>query len=567
MEHLKRINYQWQFTLLFVLVSVVLATLSMGILSYYESHLRTALNKKEAVAELGVRKEIMRHDYERFEATLNAIVQDGDFKIYLDNPDNTRENHQAQTFQILMASHPDMMQLSYLDNNGKEKIRLDRKTVDANVTIAPHNQLQDKSKRDFFKKTLSKEQGEIYISPLDLRIEHAKLVVPYEPVIRLSIPVFSHGKHNGIVLINLFMSQLIKKIVDSSSFYFYIYDQDGYVLVCNDKHVPNWSRFIANKSYFDKNTLLDSVVLKDGLDSQTLYLGMQAKVSEPFLAKDMKNMALLLSLLIIPLSLFLGYFLAKIPKHLFDEIEEREQAMIQQSKMAAMGEMIGAIAHQWRQPLNAVGVLAQEIEFRCEYGNIEKEELKTLGNQMQEYLEYMSKTIDDFRDFFKPSKQKTIFDVTKAINKSLKLVAKQFETHNVTVNLELSCQECHYEVDGYESEFRQVIINLLNNAREAIETHIKQYPDSLKIITITVEQDNGEISIKVKDTGGGVPANIIDKIFDIYVSTKYEQQGTGLGLYMSKLIIERNMLGKLSVHNTNEGAEFEIKLFMATSES
>ncbi|MDD2266983.1 nitrate- and nitrite sensing domain-containing protein [Sulfuricurvum sp.] len=245
---------------------------------------------------------------------------------------------------------------------------------------------------------------------------------------------------------------------------------------------------------------------------------------------------------------------------------EQEKLLIQQSKLAAMGEMISMIAHQWRQPLNAVGVLSQEIRLKYQFNALDQKELDLLSEEIQKYLEYMSKTIDDFRNFFKPSKEVKSFDVVKAINDSLSIVGKQLENHNIEIMLDAKCTDNSmdssqaYVLTGYESEFKQVIINIINNARDAIDDHVKKAPIQHKFIHINVVRSTNEIIITVTDNGGGIPTEMLDTIFIPYISTKEEQQGTGLGLYMSKLIIERNMRGQLSARNTQLGAEFKIVL-------
>jgi len=252
-----------------------------------------------------------------------------------------------------------------------------------------------------------------------------------------------------------------------------------------------------------------------------------------------------------------------VSRKLYKENKEQQHALVQQSKLAAMGEMIGSIAHQWRQPLSAVGVLSQEIQLKFQYGSLEKDEMNSLTEELQKYLEYMSKTIDDFRNFFKPSKKKTIFNVLSAIEESLEIVSQQLMHHNVEVKIQTESiyeKENSFEIKGFESEFKQVIINIINNAREAIDEHSKELEIAKKEINIKLIRTHRELVVKISDNGGGIKEDVLSKIFDPYISTKYEQQGTGLGLYMSKLIIERNMSGKLTAKNIPSGAEFEIVL-------
>lgn len=269
------------------------------------------------------------------------------------------------------------------------------------------------------------------------------------------------------------------------------------------------------------------------------------------------------------ISIILGLILTTfyVSKELYAEIKEQQKALLQQSKMAAMGEMIAAISHQWRQPINAVGVLAQEIKYKCDMNLFKEDELKTLTNNLLDHLDYMSTTIDDFRNFFKPDKQKKSFDIKKAIVEALRIVSKQLEMQGIKIIIEEKCNiskainsESIYKISGYENEFKQVIINLINNAREAIEENIKNNPLSKREITIIIERDVSDLIIYVRDSGGGIKKELLDSLFDIYISSKHKRQGTGLGLYISKLIIERNMLGTIRAKNREDGAEFEIFL-------
>jgi two-component system sensor histidine kinase/response regulator len=248
------------------------------------------------------------------------------------------------------------------------------------------------------------------------------------------------------------------------------------------------------------------------------------------------------------------------------EIEHRklQQMLLQQSKMAAMGELIGAIAHQWRQPLNAVGVLAQEIELKVQMDRTDKEEIHAITAELLEYLEYMSKTIDDFRDFLKPSGKKEPFDVVEALANALKIVGKQLENHGIALELErvnrADVDEASaYTVEGHENEFDQVLINIINNAREAIESRAEREPLPEKTIAVTLVREEKALKLTIRDNGGGISGEVLGTLFEPYVSTKQEQQGMGLGLYMSKLIIERNMHGTLTARNVPDGAEFQIR--------
>jgi PAS domain S-box-containing protein len=234
-------------------------------------------------------------------------------------------------------------------------------------------------------------------------------------------------------------------------------------------------------------------------------------------------------------------------------LREKEQLLIQQNRQAAMGEMIGNIAHQWRQPLNTLGLFTQSLGV-C-YGTplFNREFLDSSIARSMDMIQYMSRTIDDFRDFFKPEKEKADFNVIDAIKNTLSLLEGHFQNPTISIDI---IENDNPVVNGYQNEFAQVFLNILNNARDAIVE--RKIADAR--ITITIFSEDCRAAVTVADNAGGIPEDIISKVFDPYFTTKGPQLGTGIGLFMSKTIIEKNMGGRLSVRNTDSGAEFTIEV-------
>ncbi|MBF0328663.1 MAG: PAS domain S-box protein [Nitrospirae bacterium] len=257
-----------------------------------------------------------------------------------------------------------------------------------------------------------------------------------------------------------------------------------------------------------------------------------------------------------------------------EEVEERrrnEHILIQQSKMAAMGEMIGAIAHQWRQPLNVLGLLVQSVDDLYAYGELDKKKITEVVSKSMQQIRFMSRTIDDFRNFFSPSKDKTEFELSLAVADVLTLVSAQLKEHNIEVKLNgktfmnmrdsSACGELM--VTTYKNEFEQVLLNIINNAKDAIldrTTKMADDPSFNGVIEVALSRDHEKTIIQIADNGGGIPDKIINRIFEPYFTTKPEGKGTGIGLYMSKIITERNIGGKLYARNTGNGAEFTIEV-------
>ncbi len=238
-----------------------------------------------------------------------------------------------------------------------------------------------------------------------------------------------------------------------------------------------------------------------------------------------------------------------------EQSKQKDHLMAQQSKLASMGEMIGNIAHQWRQPLNALSLLLQKQQVFYERGMLTDEKIKESVLKGTALINKMSTTIDDFRDFFKPNKQKEYFDIKHAIENSIELIDASLYNQNIELTVDIAEGSRLY---GYENEFSQVILNIVNNAKDAL---VQNNIDNAKVKIDTHINEN-KIDIHISDNAGGIPEHAIEKIFEPYFTTKEEGKGTGIGLYMSKMIIEDNMNGKIRVHNTQEGACFTISFDM-----
>lgn len=241
--------------------------------------------------------------------------------------------------------------------------------------------------------------------------------------------------------------------------------------------------------------------------------------------------------------------LQKIVEEKVKEVRNKDKILMQQSKMAAMGEMIGAIAHQWRQPLNSLALNIQMLEHLKD--EMDEQQLKEFIQKNMQTIKFMSNTIDDFRNFFRKDKTKVIFDIKDTIEKTLNLQKAQLENRHIKLITNLE----NAKVKGFKNEFMQVILNLISNARDVIEEKKIQNP----VIEISSFVKDGYVYVTVKDNAGGIPDEIKDRIFEPYFTTKEEGKGTGLGLYMSKEIIER-MDGSIEVENEKDGAKFIIKL-------
>jgi len=235
------------------------------------------------------------------------------------------------------------------------------------------------------------------------------------------------------------------------------------------------------------------------------------------------------------------------------ELREKDQILLLQSRQAAMGEMICNIAHQWRQPLNALGLTIQQLVLYYDNGEFNREFLDNKVLQSMELIQHMSKTIDDFRNYFRPDKEKTEFKVNEAIANTVSLIEDSFKNRHIRIEVLAKDDPAIF---GYPNEFAQAVLNILNNAGDALTERAIKDP----MVTITICSGDNRAVVTIADNAGGIPEEIIAKIFDPYFTTKGPQHGTGVGLFMSKAIIEKNMGGKLAARNIANGAEFRIEV-------
>ncbi len=372
---------------------------------------------------------------------------------------------------------------------------------------------------------------------------HALVVKTKYIDISLDKKDYMSENHFSLVKDNAIFKEIFKlstsQYKDKESFLFI--DKKSSYIIENKLHLLNQ----------DKEVVAKILLAYDITDYQKTY--------HQFKKETIISIIIVSILLLFLLNLSLNAYIKKInasQKELFSEIEKnrlKDQQLLEQSRLAQMGEMLSMIAHQWRQPLSAISATSAGLELKARLNKTDKKTIIIQAQKIAEFSQHLSSTIDDFRDFFKKDKHKKEITYTEIIDSVLTIVYASIENSNIKIIKELNSQKS-FQI--YPNELKQVLLNLIKNAEDVL---IEKDIENPYIKITTYSKDNKHI-LEISDNGGGVSKDIINKIFDPYFSTKDEKNGTGLGLYMSKTIIEKNCNGILSVSNHNNCAVFKIEL-------
>ena len=468
-------------------------------------------------------------------AIANSELFSNEFKI---NPEII-----SSIFKIFLSANRDFLKIKYVNQYGKTIVYC--KKID-NEIICGENDKNNFIFRDFklqtslFTKEIMKKDGLVFetISPV------------------------KGDSKKGFILLESTLKRLFNT---SSNFYnLLLIDREGKIY---------YSNFLKAKSIFDlfTYTLADRIKKDDNVfvtnDIYVVSLNKKFKlvfIQNKKLINKTNEISQKLAMIMILISIFLavplGIFFSKplynfykdLDRRVKEEIEktkEKDQLLMHQSKLAALGEMLGNIAHQWRHPLTRLSLLIQNLEMAFKMNKLDNERFEKFKNNALSQIEYMSQTIDDFTNFFKKDTEKEYFCPKEIIEQALQLMDARIKQNKLKIIFDVKNTE---EVEGYKSEFSQVILNIINNAIDVLkEKNIKD-----KKIWIRI---NGK-KIEIEDNAGGIPEDIKDKIFEPYFTTKFQSQGTGIGLYMSRVIITQHFNGELYAYNSKNGAVFVIEL-------
>ncbi|WP_260876017.1 sensor histidine kinase [Aliarcobacter butzleri] len=352
------------------------------------------------------------------------------------------------------------------------------------------------------------------------------------------------------------ISDLINIAKNGNGFYTYIQNKPS------TEHPTEKISFVQGMD--DWNWLIGAGFYEDDLNQEIADVKKKLDRNYEKYALNILILGMILIIFLLVASGYVSIFLENKLKEYKRELDNKQAILYQQSKMAAMGEMIGNIAHQWRQPLSIITTATSGMVLQKQMGVLTDEFFFEASNRINTSSQYLSQTIDDFRNFFIPNKEKSKVNLIEIFKKTLDLISAQFSSKDIEIikNIE------GVEFESYENELIQALINILNNSRDEL---IKK--DGERFIFVDAFEKDNFINIIIKDNAGGVIKENLNKIFEPYFTTKYKSQGTGIGLYMTEEIITKHLNGTICVENVeftyNEkeyfGAEFTIRIDLNTN--
>lgn len=529
---------------------------------------------------------------DKLSRSLKSIAFNPYFMSYV--VDEKYINQAEFLFITIMLEHDDYMQLRFLDNKGVEKLRFDRD----GISTYPYKKgtLQDKSDRYYFIEAAKLPEGEIYTSKIDYNVENGKVVQPFVPVFRVSIPIYFKNKFMGILTINAFAESIIKLFTEAATFDISILNQEGDIIYNAGKF---YDKSINSKKATDLLPILkkelplkDQVFLSESkkiyikpiaMGTETISIALVPKKDATFAFKKEDYQAASLVLFLLFITAFpLSFLLSRPTESMFkalarqrEELEElthtledrvqekteensrKDRMLIHQARLVELGEMIGNIAHQWRHPLTRLSLLLQNLKALNKKERLTPKKLTETLEIANEQIFFMSDTIDNFKDFYKQGGKKQTFELKNAYEKMVGMVGYNLKHNNIEIRYS---ENMNIELCGNENEFSQVLLNLIVNARDALISNNTKTP----LINIVAHSQANQYTLKVSDNAGGIPEALIKRIFEPYFSTKGDQ-GTGIGLYMARSIIQEKFGGTVIVHNSKDGAEFIMKIPKTTA--
>lgn len=501
--------------------------------------------------------------FEDYENGIQALATDKGLINYLNDTNNS--NDVLNSFLALKKTLGCLFEIEYIDKGGMEKLKVEGTAVrlfgeKAISKVVPFDKLENKIDAPYVKKFLSLEKNQIAYSPIDLHITNGKIDIPKKPVIKIGTKVFdSNGTQRGIIVFNICLKAFWGYIDNSILYDILFIDNKGRFLKHSDPQIgltgQNFDEYLVYEEFgekFGKEILQnDSISHENFYSNKVLHfhneqdIKMILKQKYVQLSKDAKEtqkiFIFLLLITVILCTPFILYF-SKLPELLKEKIEdqirqikEKDEYILLQAKEAALGEMIDSIAHQWKSPLSVIKMLAQTNVIEYEINNsLNQKAVLENSSKIEFQVDHLVETLDEFRNFLKPNEHKESISVESIINSIQVLMKDQLIQNTVELIVKGDTKN---KINVVANEVKHIFINLIANSIDAFnQNNIKNN----KLIIIEVKQINNFIDIEVYDNAGGIPKDIVNKVFEKRFTTKKKYQGSGMGLYMSKQIAHKN---------------------------
>lgn len=603
---MKKITQQSRITFSFFIFSLgLIITFIFVDMKFFSNGLqKTAM--ANAIQLINEKEEKLFSYFDSSKNILNSINQSNYFNKYLEKKDEKYEDL-SEFFLSITKINKNIMQFRYIDENGFEKIRVDRKKLNSKAMIISKNNLQNKSTRYYF--TDSKKRKELWFSNLDLNMEKGKVVRPFIPTLRAILPVVKNKRFKGILIINYFMENVLNQITKTALYDVILLNKNAEILSHFDSK-KSWSYYKENKldilkndykkEY--KNILNSQLYMNKKFISKALNLNTPKKLiflvqfKNKYLEKNKDEQIkkyILVSSIIVFLSFIMSYIFSKYFKKILfllkdsnklnrllgtevnektkqleelnqsleirikEEIEknkQKDEKIFSQAKHIAMTEMLGNIAHQWRQPLSLISTNASGIKLKYMYNQLDLEDIPKQMDLIIKKTQYLSNTIDSL-DFIFEDKEYRQVVIQDIIEKVINILDSSLKSNFIKLE-NFAKQKQEHRVYTVTSDLIEVLINILTNAKDVLV--YRKINNAL--ISIDIEIKNNHLCIIIEDNAKGIEEENLSRIFEPYFTTKHKAQGTGLGLHMSYKIVKENLKGNIYAKNVNEGASFIIEL-------
>lgn len=491
--------------------------------------------------------DFLKNTLKYYELPLSYFIKLDVVKALRDNDNKTILESMNFIFDGLKNNNKFLKQISFVDINFKYKIDKNRINFEPNL----------------------KQTYEIYKSKINFKQKSLSDIVNIDDKIyfRFVFGIYFDNELLGFIEALVDSKILFKNLNQfDTSLGFIIQKNQNFIMLDNTKlklnNLNKDSALEINNKFF-VSKIFDLKNIQGQKIAQSVFL-LDVTSKNIFYQNEIKQMFLFTLVLFIIISIVLNqiftYLITKLElsnitlqrkikqaikkeREAIYEKQEKQRLLITQSRLAQTGEMIGNIAHQWRQPLMQLSSIFMFLEAYLDKNKIDKKLFFTKFDEANETIEFMSKTIDDFRNFYRYDKKQEIFKLKDAINKSISIINSSLQYHKI--NLSFISEDDSINTLGYKNEFSQALLNIISNSKDALLQTNTLEPK----IKIELFKNKDYANILIQDNAGGIKKDIIEKIFDPYFTTKHAYQGTGIGLYMTKIIIEKNMQGKISVLN------------------